>query len=241
MSKKKGGHHGGAWKVAYADFVTAMMALFLVLWIVSQDDEILVFTSEYFRNPFNAPLEQSTGILPKDTNDTAAFEQQDDREAMNLVDIALLNSLARDIFRLLDVREDELEPSSVDIKVATDGMHITLFHKPSFPLFNGQSAELTEWGDFVLQNLAWVVERHSFRVRIDAHTYYSDADLGSENYSLWELTADQANAARRSLVHYAVDPTMVERVTGFADTVPLKGEPAESEKNQRLEISFVVE
>ena len=239
MGKKKGGHHGGAWKVAYADFVTAMMALFLVLWIVSQDDEVLVFTSEYFKNPFNTPLEQSTGILPTDQNDSVAFDQQE-RPALSLLDMALLNSLARDVFRLLDVREDELEPSPVDIKVTTDGMHITLFEKPSFPLFSGQTAELTEWGDFVLQNLAWVVERHSFRVRIDAHTYDSNQTF-AEDYSLWELTSDQANAARRSLVHYAVNPDTIERVTGFADTVPLDGEPSNSTKNQRLEISFVVE
>src|SRR5476649_877211 len=69
--KKKEGHHGGAWKVAYADFVTAMMALFMVLWICSQDKEILIATSRYFQSPFKSPLDAKSGLLKFDSNKPA--------------------------------------------------------------------------------------------------------------------------------------------------------------------------
>ena len=71
MSKK--GHHGGAWKVAYADFVTAMMALFMVLWISAQDNKILIATSQYFQNPFHSPMEATSGILPFNSNNALNF------------------------------------------------------------------------------------------------------------------------------------------------------------------------
>ena len=72
MAKKKAeAHHGGAWKVAYADFVTAMMALFMVLWISAQDKEILIATSQYFQNPFRSPMDATSGVLPFNSNKTS--------------------------------------------------------------------------------------------------------------------------------------------------------------------------
>src|SRR5213592_4083857 len=75
MTKKKAqAHHGGAWKVAYADFVTAMMALFMVLWISSQDEKILIATSKYFQNPFTSPLNASSGVMPFNSNKSTQSE-----------------------------------------------------------------------------------------------------------------------------------------------------------------------
>src|SRR3982750_1403446 len=75
--KKAAAHHGGAWKVAYADFVTAMMALFMVLWISSQDEKILIATAKYFQNPFNSPLNASSGVMPFNTNKATKSEGRD--------------------------------------------------------------------------------------------------------------------------------------------------------------------
>jgi chemotaxis protein MotB len=88
-----------------------------------------------------------------------------------------------------------------------------------------------------MQNLAWLIERHHFRVIIDGHTR-SQMQYPTDNYTAWELSADRANAARRCLVHYAVDPGSIERVTGYADTRPVDGEPPESESNQRITLSL---
>src|SRR5476649_2639375 len=80
MAKKAAAHHGGAWKVAYADFVTAMMALFMVLWISAQDKKILIATSHYFQSPFSSPLSEHSGITPfnKESNDNSTSAKQDE-------------------------------------------------------------------------------------------------------------------------------------------------------------------
>ena len=78
-------HHGGAWKVAYADFVTAMMALFMVLWISAQDNKILIATSQYFQNPFHSPMDATSGVLPFNSNKTTHSEGKDAGDALWLV------------------------------------------------------------------------------------------------------------------------------------------------------------
>src|ERR1041385_5498507 len=79
MAKKKAAaHHGGAWKVAYADFVTAMMALFMVLWISAQDEKILIATSKYFQNPFHSAMSANSGVMPFNTNKSASTSGKDD-------------------------------------------------------------------------------------------------------------------------------------------------------------------
>ncbi|MCR6654530.1 MAG: OmpA family protein [Opitutus sp.] len=238
---KKGGHHGGAWKVAYADFVTAMMALFMVLWISAQDQKILIATSQYFQNPFRAPVDATSGVMPFNsqnsrTNGEGSGEAQQDRNKQ--IEMTFLNSVAADFYRLLHI-EENLSEKTIDIQVTSDGLRVTLFDRASKPLFVDNTAEFTEWGTFVMQNLSWTIDRHKFRVTIDGHTRTS-LELDRENYSAWELSTDRANAARRSLVHYAVSPGLIERVTGYADTVPLAGEAADSESNQRITLSLAL-
>ena len=246
MAKKAAAHHGGAWKVAYADFVTAMMALFMVLWISSQDDKIVVETARYFQNPFRAPMSTSSGVLPaggknsnkmsQSENTNAGTEKVSDKSKQ--IQTTFLNTVAADIYRLLHL-DDNFSTKSLDIEVTTDGLRVTLFDRAKRPLFQRDSAEFTEWGGFVLQNLAWTIDRHKFRVTIDGHAHPSPA-LNRKDYSGWELSSDRANAARRVLVHYAVEPGMIERVTGYSDTKPLPGEPADSEANQRLTLSLTL-
>jgi chemotaxis protein MotB len=244
MAKKKGGaHHGGAWKVAYADFVTAMMALFMVLWISAQDQKILIATSRYFQSPFNSPMDATSGILPYDTNepskprgDDAGSNEQS--SSMRDIDLQFLNSVAKDFFRLLHVDED-LAEKPIDIQVTSDGLRVTLYDRARRPLFGENTAEFTEWGRFVMQSLAWLIDRHQFRVVIEGHTR-KGLTLPNENYTPWELSADRANASRRLLTFYAVDNALIERVTGYADTRPVPFQPAESEGNQRVTLSLTM-
>jgi chemotaxis protein MotB len=90
-----------------------------------------------------------------------------------------------------------------------------------------------------LQSLAWTIERHKFHVTIDGHTK-GNLDLKRPDYTAWELSADRANASRRLLVHYAVEPAQIERVTGYADTKPMEGETRESEANHRITLSLTL-
>jgi chemotaxis protein MotB len=241
MAKKAAAHHGGAWKVAYADFVTAMMALFMVLWISAQDKKILIATSRYFQNPFHSPMDATSGVMPFNSNkntqsqgDDAGSEKQQSKSKP--VEMAFLNTVASEFFRMLHL-ENDLAEKPIDIQVTSDGLRITLFDRPSKPLFIGNTTDFSEWGTFVLQNLSWTIDRHKFRVTIDGHTK-SNLDLGRPNYSSWELSADRANAARRLLVRYAVEPELIERVTGYADTRPLPTEKRDSEANQRITLSL---
>lgn len=244
--KKAAAHHGGAWKVAYADFVTAMMALFMVLWISSQDQKILIATAQYFQNPFRSPMDASSGVMPFNSNKSTTSSGQgegDEKDASRnkQIQMTFLNSVAADFYRLLNLDQD-LANKTIDVQVTSDGLRITLFNRAKKPLFVGETADFTEWGRFAMQNLAWNIDRHQFRVTIDGHTRRRPADAvpATADYGDWELSADRANTARRSLVHYAVDPGLIERVTGYADTKPIAGEPPESDSNQRVALSLTL-
>ncbi len=246
--KKGGGHHGGAWKVAYADFVTAMMALFMVLWISAQDEKILLATSRYFQSPFNSPMDATTGILPFDTNQptkSSSSSKSEDGAGPNqstsdarTIDLQFLNSVAKDFYRLLHLDEN-FANRPIDIQVTSDGLRITLFDRESQPLFIDNTADFTEWGTFVIQGLAWVIDRHKFNVVIEGHTK-AGLEFPDETYTPWELSSDRANAARRALVHYAVEGKLIERVSGFAATRALPDVPPEDESNQRVSFSLTV-
>lgn len=243
MAKKAAAHHGGAWKVAYADFVTAMMALFMVLWISSQDQKILIATSRYFQNPFRSPLNATSGVMPFNSNKTSQSQGKDQGDAKEIsrnkqLDMTILNSVAADFYRLLHLDEN-LADRPIDVQVTTDGLRVTLFDRSTRPLFVNDTADFTEWGKFAMQNLAWTIDRHRFRVNIDGHTRTTPPH-GRADYTNWELSADRANAARRLLVYYAVDPTSVERITGYANTRPMDGYPAEAESNQRITLSLTL-
>jgi len=235
---------GGAWKVAYADFVTAMMALFMVLWISAQDQKILIATSKYFQSPFSSPLPDHSGVMShsqhpeegsgKVKEDGGGSEKPTDSNKQ--IEISFLNSAAADFYRMLQIDED-LAAKSIDVQVTSDGLRITLFDRANRPLFEGNGIEFTEWGRHAMQSLAWLIDRHQFRVTIDGHTR-TELEFTRDSYSAWELSSDRANAARRSLVHYAVNPGMIERVTGYGDTRPIDGIAPHEESNQRITLSL---
>jgi chemotaxis protein MotB len=244
MARKKAeAHHGGAWKVAYADFVTAMMALFMVLWISAQDQKILIATSRYFQNPFRSPMDATSGVLPFNSNKTTTSSGESDGQEKESsknkqIEMTFLNTVAADFYRLLNL-DKNFEDKPIDIQVTSDGLRVTVFDRAKKPIFVGNTAEFTEWGNFVMQNLSWTIDRHHFRVTIDGHTK-SKLSLGRDDYTSWELSSDRANAARRSLVRYAVDAHLIERVTGYADTKPLPNEKPDADANQRVTLSLAV-
>lgn len=228
--------HGGAWKVAYADFVTAMMALFMVLWICSQDKEILLETAKYFQSPFNSPLRQTYGLM----EDGSPSYQNDEGQATSIIDMAFLHKLAEEFMRLLDL-EDAVTEKPVDVHVTTDGLRITLFDQSKQPLFEPYSDKLTPWGDFTLQNLSWIVDRYDMKIRIDAFTspLPEGAEPPSLDYDAFDLTASRANKTQKILKHYGLSRS-IDRITGFGDTRPCDGVASTSDRNQRIEISLVL-
>lgn len=235
---------GGAWKVAFADFMTAMMAFFLVMWLSAQDKEVLIATSKYFQNPFNSPHDAKSGLLDFESNRPASRDsgtQNDTKNTGNTsaaqsVDLQFLNSVAKDVYRLLNLDED-LADKLIEVQVTSDGLRIILYDRARRPLFEERGDRFTTWGDFVMQGMAWMIERHGFHVVIEGHTR-AGLVLDRPDYGAWELSADRANAARRALVRYAVDPELVERVTGYADTRPVPAVDPAAEANQRVTLSL---
>jgi chemotaxis protein MotB len=236
MAKKKAdAHHGGAWKVAYADFVTAMMALFMVLWICSQDKKIMLATSRYFKQPFNSITDRSVGIMPgKDGGSVGKEQSEDHSTAANL---NFLNALASELGRMLAV--SDMQEKVADVQVTSDGLRVTLFDRNKHPIFQKGNAQMTEFGQLMMQNLAWIIERNGLKVFIDGHS--AKPEVGeklADGYDAWALTSDRANAARRLLEKYAVDSRKFERITGYGDTKPLRGQAPESENNDRIVLSL---
>jgi chemotaxis protein MotB len=135
--------------------------------------------------------------------------------------------------------DEDLADKPIDIQVTSDGLRITLYDRARRPLFQENSAEFTEWGHFVMQSLAWLIDRNQFRVVIEGHTR-KGLKLPKPEYTAWELSADRANAARRALTFYAVDNSLIERVTGYADTRPVPFQNPEAETNQRVTLSLTM-
>jgi chemotaxis protein MotB len=235
---KKEAHHGGAWKVAYADFVTAMMALFMVLWISSQDKQILLATSQYFKQPFNALTDKSVGVMQG--KDGGSQGKDKNAETATAANLAFLNALAKELNRMLNISDAAETDQPVDVAVTSDGLRVDVYDRANRPIFDKNKATFTPWGKFVMQNLAWIVDHNRFKATIDGHAAKGTV-LPDPNYGLWDLTADRANAARRLLEKYAVNPSKIARVAGYADTQPLPNLPPDAEANQRITVCLSIE
>lgn len=238
MAKKRHGHHGGAWKVAYADFVTAMMALFLVLWLTSQDEKIKEAVERSFKNPFTSVTKESTGIVPnKDTQ--AVKSSQGNFDSASVVELNMLRKIAEEVVKTLQNSNDP-NPSDDPVKIEPipEGVRISIFDKAQKPIFKADSAEFTDFGGWIVSTLAWQVSRYTntFRVELEGHTDRSSkphaADFGDD----WDISSKRANATRRKMIEHGVNPGQVRKVAGFADTQPLPGIDPASPVNRRVAV-----
>ncbi len=226
---------GGSWKVAYADFVTAMMALFLVLWLVSQDQKIKESVERAFRNPFSSLTKDSLGIIPvKDTQ--AIHSDAGHYDSASAVDLSMLRKLAQDLAKQLQTDNPEDDPVKLDL--SPDGLRINIFDRARKPVFDEDSDKFTEYGNWILSTLAWDIARYSgFNIELEGHTERKGAQ-GPQDGSAdaWRLSADRANAGRRALTKHGVKPAQVKKVAGYADTEPLSGMDPGDERNRRVSV-----
>ncbi len=243
MSKKHGGHHGGSWKVAYADFVTAMMALFLCLWLTAQDTKIKDAVERAFRNPFSAVNKESTGIIPpqekgKDASESSKSQQEGKFRSANAVEMEMLRHITEDIAKMLEKMEDA--QNSVQLDLTPEGLRINVFDRSQKPIFEADTNTFTTYGSWVFSTLAWEISRYqTFRIELEGHTEQS-SQTGREAHGKWELSAERANAARRKLLQNGVIPDQIFKVSGFADTQPMAHLPATAEINRRVTVLLKV-
>ena len=232
---KKGGHHGGAWKVAYADFVTAMMALFMVLWLTSQDQRIKEAVQRAFRNPFSSLTKDSVGVIPsKDTQTVKSSSGNYD--SSSAVELTMLRRLNQDLLKSLQSQEDDKSDNSVKLEMTPEGLSINVFDRSHKPIFEPQSVKFTPYGDWVFSTLAWEISRYNnLSVELEGHTESGHAALRPD-YGDWEISADRANAVRRKLLEHGVTSNQVRKVAGYGATVPMPNVDMSDESNRRVTV-----
>jgi chemotaxis protein MotB len=233
---KKHAHHGGAWKVAYADFVTAMMALFLVLWLTAQDEKIKEAVQRAFTNPFASLTKESMGIIPNPSKEAMARDQSGNFDSSSAVELAMLRRLAEDLMKELKNDQEPEETRPVKLEMTPEGLRITVFDRSRKPIFKAQSAEFTPYGDWVLSTLAWQIALYaSFSVEVEGHTESGQKPV-REDYGDWEISTDRATASRRKLIEHGVKTGQIRKVAGFGETVPMPQTEPENEANRRITV-----
>jgi chemotaxis protein MotB len=218
------GHsHGGAWKVAYADFVTALMSLFIVLWMMGASDRVKQSVSGYFHDPRGYTSKRGAG--PATAGEGMKLQQVTD--VRRQLEEALRQ--APDFARIRD---------HVRMSVTGEGLRIDLLETDQGMFFvTGQAAPTAE-GEHLLKLLAEQVATLPNRMVIEGHTDarpFRNANAAS-GYSNWELSADRANAARRVLHQYGVPPGQVVEVRGFADEMLLDAGKPDDARNRRVSL-----
>lgn len=232
--KGHGGHHGGAWKVAYADFVTAMMALFLVLWLVSQaDTKLKKQIANYFRSP---------GVFTSSKGGILSGERKVSREPGKLTaeeDEMALIKVADNLKQKLESSEKfKKTKDKVHVIVTEDGLQIQVMDEADNVSFPVGSSELKNEAREILAEIAEAICELPNPIIIGGHTDARDFP-SSNGYTNWELSTDRANAARRVLQQVCVKPEQIRRIIGYADTDPIIERDHYAPQNRRISISVL--
>ncbi|MGC9291676.1 MAG: flagellar motor protein MotB [Acidobacteriaceae bacterium] len=204
--KRKGGHcahHGGAWKVAYADFVTAMMALFIVLWLMNTSVHIRKAVAGYFNDP--SGKSSDTGTDRAGSSDNMPLTKTDIEH--------LKEQLQQSIRKQGDLSKLK---NQIEMTVTPEGLRIELLESKKGTFFTNGSAALNGNGKELLRLLAQQLGQVPNRIAIEGHTD-SQPFASGDGYSNWELSADRANAARRLMQADGLRSDQVSQVRGYAD------------------------
>ena len=236
-------HHGGAWKVAYADFVTAMMAFFLVMWLVGQSKAIKSAVAGYFRDPGIFDQARSDGPIAggdlKLAPDAAPKNEAASGDGMAESERAALEETARRIRqRISDSPDLRALGKQIEITVTRDGLRIELVDAETQTFFASGSAALAAGTEKVLQLIARELGALKNSILIEGHTDsrpYAVTDI----YSNWELSADRANAARRVMERSGLHEGQVRGVRGYADRQLRVADAPLDARNRR--VSVIVE
>lgn len=241
--------HGGSWKIAYADFVTAMMTFFLVMWLLSLvPPQDLKIVAEYFRMPLMTAITKKPSLYTSDSaipgGDPSVIPQRfplpGAKEGMDLgeqYDIQRLEDLKLEIENLIKHNPilRRFQPQLL-LDMTPDGLRIQILDKQNRPMFATGSAIIQPYMRDILRALAPVLNRPPNSITISGHTDAMQYATGERNYSNWELSADRANAARQELVAGGLIENKVKRILGLADTVNLIKDDPMAAVNRRISL-----
>ncbi|MFZ1132287.1 MAG: flagellar motor protein MotB, partial [Terriglobales bacterium] len=204
--KKKaghGGHHGGAWKVAYADFVTAMMALFIVLWLMNSSKQMQEAVGGYFKDP--SGTSKLVGTDQRGAGENFMLTKDDMPK--------LKEQLQKAVRKMTDF--DKLK-NQIQMTITGEGLRIELLESASGTFFESGSSQPNKDGKDLLILLAAELGKLPNKLSIEGHTD-SKPYAGERGYGNWELSADRANAARRLMQQTGIRQDQVSQVRGYAD------------------------
>jgi chemotaxis protein MotB len=258
---KKAGHgaHGAAWKIAYADFVTAMMAFFLLMWLLGSTTKgDLKGIAAYFQSPLQVAMSggsgsgDATSIIPGGGEDLTRVvgqrkrgEREDhrksgdrqQRERRRLEQLARMEQLkARvDAAILANATLSEFR-NQIRVEITPDGLRIQIVDDFKRPMFDLGGATVKSYMRDILHEIGKVLNEVDNRIALTGHTDSAPYSGGQRWYSNWELSADRANASRRELIAGGMNPQKIARVVGLADSSLLDKEDPRNPLNRRISI-----
>jgi chemotaxis protein MotB len=222
--KKKSdhGHHGGAWKVAYADFVTALMALFIVLWLLNTKKEVKEAVGGYFRDPSGTSKKIGSGKSGSGESFTVTKDN--------------MGQLKEELQKAVrQVSKFDQFKNQIEMTITSEGLRIELLENEAGTFFPSGIAEPTESGKAILVKLSEELSKLPNKLSIEGHTDARPFVKGAQ-YGNWELSADRANAARRIMQEHGVGLQQVTQVRGYADQRLRKADHPEDASNRRISL-----
>lgn len=260
---KKSGHaaHGGAWKIAYADFVTAMMAFFLLMWLLGSTSEgDKKGLSDYFSSPLKVAMQGGSGAGASnsviqgggkdltqvsgqskrgDASDSSAKKLSGDKknQAAAKKDAQVLAALSAKIAAAISSNPKLAEFSSqIRLEITPDGLQIQIVDEQKRPMFDSGSATLKPYMRDILHEIGLALIGVDNKISLDGHTDQSPYSNSALGYSNWELSADRANASRRELALAGLPDNKLARVVGMASSLLLEPDNPLSPTNRRISI-----
>lgn len=258
--KGKPGHHGGSWKIAYADFVTAMMAFFLLMWLLGSTTQgDLEGIADYFKNPLKVSIGGGSGsgdsssVIKGGGRDLTRRESQikkgeieEQRKTINLkaadaeiekTEISQLRTLKHRIEKVFEASPSLREyRKQMLLDITSEGLRIQLVDAQNRPMFASGSAELLPHMRQILQELSKPLNEMPNRISLSGHTDATPYSAGERAYSNWELSADRANASRRQLVAAGLAEGKVLRVVGLSSAALFDRTDPLNPVNRRISI-----
>lgn len=260
IKKGGGGAHGGAWKIAYADFVTAMMAFFLLMWLLGSTTKgNLSGIAEYFQTPLAVAMQGGSGagdsshviqgggkdLTRKDgqvkRGDTPApkktYNIKAAKEALEKIEAGQLLALKNRIEGVIQSNPTLNKfKNQLMLDITSEGLRIQIIDEQNRPMFANAKAELQPYTKEILHEIGRSLNDVPNRISLSGHTDASTYSTGDKGYSNWELSADRANASRRELIVGGMDETKVLRVVGLASAVLYDKENPLNPVNRRISI-----
>jgi chemotaxis protein MotB len=260
-----GGHHGGAWKIAYADFVTAMMAFFLLMWLLGSTAKgDLQGIADFFQNPLKVGMAGGSGTgdassviqgggkdLTRTAGQVKSGEIEAKRKTINLKETnqelmrkefeakekAMLGELKQRIEKLIEGNPALKQfKNQLLLDITSEGLRIQIVDEQNRPMFDSSSADLKPYTKEILREIGKALNSVGNKITVSGHTDAARFGGGEKGFSNWELSANRANSSRRELIIGGMDDHKVLRVVGMSSTVLFDKNDPLNPVNRRISI-----